>query len=139
MCGASRLENNLMDIAPSFDVFKFFRLREDELLAKSDLSGFLIQCQETLGHDSCSVEDSSESGTKQVSLFAAKGRVGVDLSVQVSTEYMLDLSSLSDMNRSAVWQLDPVIEQVIRNPEDSFVNSFTAGFNFGILRVLLSF
>jgi hypothetical protein len=49
---------------------------------------------------------------------------------------MLDLASLLNVKRTAVWELNPVTKQIVCHPEDGLVNSLSARLS---LRVLLSF
>lgn len=126
-----------MDVAPNLDVLEFVGLREYELFRKLNFACLIVGTEETLGHDSSSVENARKCSSEQVALLSAKGRVSVDIGVQVASEDVLDKTRLLDMIRAAVRKLDPVLEQVRCHPEHSLIDTFAARLHGRILRVLL--
>jgi hypothetical protein len=72
------------------------------------------------------VENSGKLRTEQMSLLSIELWVSVNISVQVSCEDVLDLARRVDVLRSAVWQLNPVIQQVVCNPEDKFIDTLSS-------------
>lgn len=73
-----------------------------------------------------------------MTLLTVKGWVSVHISVQVACEDVLNLTRTLDMLRTAVWQLDPIIEQIVGDPEDSLVDSLTSGLSRCVFRVFFS-
>ena len=84
------------------------------------------------------MEDAGESGAEQVAFLAVEMRVRVQVGVQVTRERVLDETRLLDVLRAAVWQLDPVVEQVVRDPENELVEALAAWLHCLVARVLLS-
>jgi hypothetical protein len=79
-----------------------------------------------------------------VSLFAREGRIAIDDCVQVACKDVLDKSRNLDVLRLDVWQLDPVLQGVVRDPVHPAVHSFSPLFRvvvllFFFLRVELAF
>lgn len=50
---------------------------------------------------------------------------------------MLDLAGLLDVIGAAVWQLDPIGEKVVSDPEDGLIDTFATSFDRGVLGILL--
>jgi len=75
------------------------------------------------------VENTSELSTKEMSLFTGEFRVRFNFSVQVTGEDVLNLHSVSDMLRSAVGKLNPIIKEIISDPVNELVNTSTTSFN----------
>lgn len=73
-----------------------------------------------------------------MTLFAVELRVGVDISIQVACEDVLDLTSLVNVFGLAVWKLDPIVQKVVGNPEDSLVDSLSTSLSVSILLILFS-
>ncbi len=61
-----------------------------------------------------------------MSFLAREGRVAVNESIEVTGANMLDLSNSLDLLRGSVWQLDPILKEVVINPVDELVDTFTA-------------
>jgi hypothetical protein len=61
-----------------------------------------------------------------VSFLAREGRVAINGSIEVPGANMLDLSDSLDLLRGGVWQLDPIFKEVVINPIDELVDTFTA-------------
>ena len=61
-----------------------------------------------------------------MSFLAREGGVAIDGSVEVPGDNMLDLSHSLDLLRGGVWELDPILKEVVINPIDELVDAFTA-------------
>ena len=113
-------------IAPLLKVLQFFSLWEDELIGELDLLGFFILNEHACWHNGSGVENSGELRTEQMPLLSNKLGVRFNISVEVTCEDVLNLASCDKVLRSAVWQLYPVIQQVVGDPEYSLVYSRSA-------------
>ena len=61
-----------------------------------------------------------------MTLLALESWVALDRRIEVSRENVLDHPGHDDVLWFAVWQLDPVIEQVVGHPEHHHVHTFTS-------------
>ena len=127
-----------MYVTPRLDVTQLFGLREGEFLTVLHLISLLVDHEHSLGNDLSRVEYSSKSGPQQVSFFPTKGRVCIDVGVEISREDVLDLAGLDDVRWSTVGQLDPIREKVIRDPKDCLIYAFTSLLHRCILIFFLS-
>ena len=84
------------------------------------------------------MEDTSKLCTQEMSLLSTEGRVSINISVQVTSEHVLDETCLLDVLGAAVWKLDPIIQQVVGDPEDQLVHTFATSLNRSVLLVLFS-
>ena len=126
MRASTNFQNLLLNTTPSLKVLQLLRLGELEFFSILDLIGIFVRCKET-NRDKCSgMENSGKLRTEQMSLLSIELRVSVNFSVQVSCENVLDFARRDDVLRSAVWQLDPVIQQVVCNPEDNFIGTLSS-------------
>jgi len=75
------------------------------------------------------VEDSSESCAQKMAFLPIEAWVCVYISIEIAGEDVLDLACALDMMRAGVWQLDPIVQQIVSNPEDSLVDTLTTGFS----------
>ena len=73
-----------------------------------------------------------------MALLAVEGRICVYIGVQVSCENVLDLTRTLDVLWGAIWQLDPIVEEVVSHPKDCLVDTLSTGLHSRITRVLLS-
>ena len=64
------------------------------------------------------MSDASYLSSKEVSFLAREGRVAVNECIEVTGANMLDLSNSLDLLRGGVWQLDPILKEVVINPVD---------------------
>ena len=62
--GAASLQNNLVNVGPGFDISEFLSLGLTEIFGEFNFVSFLIQREEALRHNSCGVEDSSQSSAQ---------------------------------------------------------------------------
>ena len=138
MGGASGLQNDLMDVAPALDVSELFSLGECELLRELNFVSLVIEHEQALWHDSSGMEDTSKGGSEEMTLLAVERWVGVNISVEVTSEDVLDQTSLLHVLGLTVWQLDPIVQKVIGNPEHCLVDTLATSFHSGISGVLLS-
>ena len=102
-------EDLLVDVGPILYVSQLISLRELELISEFDLFSLFVKREETFGNDCSCVENSCKLCTEQMSLFSFEGWISIKLSVQVSSEDLLDETSLLDVLRAAVWELNPII------------------------------
>ena len=137
MRASSSLQNDRVEVCPCFDVLEIIGLGDCEVLRELHLVSFVVEREETLWNEGGGVENTRERCSQQVALLAAKGRVGIDIGVQVAGEDVLDQASLLNVLGAAIRKLDPVLEQVGRYPEDSFVDALTASLHGRILRFFL--
>jgi len=72
-----------------------------------------------------------------VALLAGERRVRVDFSIEITSKNVLDKSGALDVLGLAVWQLNPVVEQVVGDPVNKGVDTFTALLNRGVRAALL--
>ena len=137
MSDTSCLQNYLINVAPRFEISELLSLRSGEIFGKFDFTNLLIECEKSLWNDLGGTENSGKSSSQKMSLFATEGRVGINFSIKVTRENMLYLASLLDMNRSAVGQLNPIVEEIVGDPEDILVDALAAWLDLGVSRVLL--
>ena len=64
-----------------------------------------------------------------MALFTNESRISINIGIQVASKDVLDLTCGLDVLWRAVWQLDPVIEQAVSDPEDSFVDALATHLN----------
>ena len=136
MGASAGIQDDLVHVAPVLNVSQLISLWEGKLFRELNFVGVLIEHEESLWNNSGGVENSSESGSKKVTLLAIELGVGVDISVQVTSEDVLDVAGLVDVLRLAVWELNPIVQKVVGDPEDSFVDSLAASLDVSILLVL---
>jgi len=74
------------------------------------------------------VEDSSEHGSQEVTLLTREGRVTLNVGIQVTAHYLLNLSRSNNVLRPDVGELDPIVQEIISHPEDRRVASYTTSF-----------
>jgi hypothetical protein len=55
-------------------------------------------------------------GAEEVSLFAREGRIRVNRSIKITRHNMLNQSGELNVLSFAFWQLDPVMQNVVRYP-----------------------
>ena len=65
-----------------------------------------------------------------MSFLSREWRVAFNGCVKVSSAHVLDESGHLNVCWGNVWQLDPVFEEVVVDPVDQLVDSFTSLFNF---------
>ena len=133
MLDTAREKDLLVDVGPTLDVSQLFSLGELELIREFDLLSFFVKHEETFGNDCRSMENSSKLSTEQMSLFSFKGWVRVNLSIQVTGEDVLDETSLFNVLGAAIWELNPIVQQIVCDPEDGFVDTFSTRFHARIL------
>ena len=75
------------------------------------------------GDECCRVRDSRDLSTQQVLFFAEEERVADDVTLQVTREQDLDLSSRLDVRWSQVWQALPGAEWVVSHEVSVLVDS----------------
>ena len=109
MLNSACQEDLLVDVGPILNVSQLISLRELELISEFDLLSFFVKREETFGNDCSCVENSCKLCAEQMSLFSIKGWISINLSVQVSSEDVLDKASLLDVLRATVWELNPII------------------------------
>ena len=133
MLDTTREKDLLVDVGPTLDVSQLFSLGELELIREFDLLSFFVEHEETFWNDCRCMENSSKLSTEQMSLFTFKGWVRVDLSIQVTGEDVLDETSLFNVLGAAIWELNPIVQQIVCDPEDGFVDTFSTRFHARIL------
>jgi len=74
-----------------------------------------------------------------VALLAGEGRVRVDLSVEVARHHVLNAAREYDVLWLDVGQLNPIVEQVVSDPEHDLVSATATLFNVGVSVVFLGF
>jgi hypothetical protein len=84
------------------------------------------------------VVDSGQKSSEKVPLLSREEGVGVDIGIEVSSEQSLDESRLHDLLRLHVRQLDPVANDILGDPENSFIDSLASQFLLHISGSLLS-
>ena len=126
-----------MQIAPLLQVLQFFSLWEGEIIGKLNLLGFFIfsvhACRDNCG----GMENSGELRTEQMPFLSNELGVRFNISIEISREDVFNLAGRDEILRATVWQLDPVIQQVVGDPEYSLIYSRSAWLNSPVLRVFL--
>ena len=130
---SASLENYRVEVCPCLDVFKLIGFRDSKLFGICHLGTLFVHGEKTLGNEGSSVENARKSRSKKVALLATEGRVGIDISVEVTGEDVLDSTRLVDVLWAAVRKLNPVLKQVGSHPEDGLVDTLSAGFHCSIL------
>ena len=136
MRASTNFQNRLLNITPFLKVLQFLSRREREFFSILDLSCFIVNSKESDRDEGGGVENSAKLRTEQMSLLTIELRVRVNISVQVSCEDVLDFARRIDVLWSAVWQLNPVIQQVVCDPEDKFIDTLSSRLLSRVLRVL---
>ena len=72
-----------------------------------------------------------------MSFLEGEGRLAVDTSVQVASQLLFNQLSCHYMLRLSIWQLNPVINKIMRDPEDGLIDALASEFLDGIGRCLL--
>ena len=124
-------------MTPGLDGLESLHTQIGLLFGQLEILCLLINLVDALRHDLGGVLDASKLGAQQVLLSAGERRVRVDLGVEVAGEELLELLRKSDVNRLHVRQLDPVADQVGRDPEDGSVDALTALLLLGVPRRFL--
>ena len=134
---ASSKQDLLMHIAPLLQVLQFFSLWEGEIIGKLDLLGVFIFSEHACWDNGGGMENSGELCTEQMPFLSNELGVRFNISVEISREDVFYLAGRDKILRATVWQLDPVIQQVVGDPEYSLVYSRSAWLNSPVLRVFL--
>ena len=134
---ASSKQDLLMHIAPLLQVLQFFSLWEGEIIGKLNLLGFFILSVHACRDNSGGMENSGELSTEQMPFLSNELGVRFNISVEISREDVFNLAGRDEILRATVWQLDPVIQQVVGDPEYSLIYARSAWLNSPVLRVFL--
>ena len=134
---ASSKQDLLMQIAPLLQVLQLFSLWEGEIIGKLNLLGFFIFSVHACRDNGGGMENSGELCTEQMPFLSNELGVRFNISVEISREDVFYLAGRDKILRATVWQLDPVIQQVVGDPEYSLVYSRSAWLNSPVLRVFL--
>lgn len=137
MRNASSKQDLLMHIAPLLQVLQFFSLWEGEIIGKLNLLGVFIFSVHACRDNGGGMENSGELRTEQMSFLSNELGVRFNISIEISREDVFYLAGCDKILRATVWQLDPVIQQVVGDPEYSLVYSRSAWLNSPVLRVFL--
>ena len=130
---SSSLQDDWVEVCPRFDVLEIIGLGDGELFGELHLVSFVVEREEALWNEGSRVENTCESCSQEVALLAAEGRIRINISVQVASEDVLDQACLLDVIRAAIRELDPVLQQVGRHPEDSFIYALATHFHGRVL------
>ena len=131
------LEQLLGHVGPRLETLELLGAWHCEFFGKLHQVGLLIHLEKTLGRDRGCCENTGELRSQEVALLAGEGGDRVDLSVQVASQEVLDLTGGLDVRWLDVGQLNPVVQQIISHPEHELVSAGAAFLNSGILARLL--
>ena len=134
---ASSKQDLLVQIAPLLQVLQLFSLWEGEIIGKLNLLGFFIFSVHACRDNGGGMENSGELSTEQMPFLSNELGVRFNISVEISREDVFNLAGRDEILRATVWQLDPVIQQVVGDPEYSLIYSCSAWLNSPVLRVFL--
>jgi hypothetical protein len=104
-------------MGPNLKALELFRCsRYYKLLRILLFTRLLINFDQALGDDGSCVGYASKLSPEKVALFARERGLRLDLGIQVACEYVLDELGSLDVLRLHVWELYPVLQDIISHP-----------------------
>lgn len=116
-----------MSVAPGLKAVKLLcALLFWFFLWKLDLLGLWVVLKATGWAELSGVSDPSKLLSEEVPFLTWEGWAAVDLGVEVTSKSNLDLSCDHKSLWLGLWQLNPVLEEVVSDPEDVGVGTLTS-------------
>lgn len=114
-----------MSMSPNLKTLELFGARNSKLLGILLLLSLFIYFKESFGNHDCTVGNSCDLGSQEMSLLAWEGRIAVYCCVEVACQDMLYHPCYSQLFRFDVWELNPVFEKAIRYPVNKSIYSLS--------------